>query len=494
MMMKIRIINSIVLVLAMSLACQAQVTRHEVKLRDFTRLSLLDDINVNYRCNADSAGLAVITCTQEVADHLIFSINNNGRLSIQVDDAFERQGNLPTITLYSKSLDEARDFHYRVFGKILREKLDADTRKLYDSIIKDKNKSLVERAQLIVDTFDDVAQNNTPLRKLVNLNKDYLAALNLIETRKGEVQQVFDKDNLFNSRKEYLEKQADVLNLLSYEQFNELSVIEQNSKENRDAAILEAMLKIASSDLVLEETLSRSNCDDIIEARDDMMSQAEKNRRKARSPYNFFDQARYQEECMNGAILKAFSVSRDTFCSICNKVHANLNKSFNVIYFEEDGFNEKELKKHYDIVKKRTVNGKKAFVVSHNQIGWSKDDLNVLGKYITVYTSETTAYHLDAVKLGGIPNLNTLTFGVYKTFVDCGSDFKTAVGFIMQPAIKRIVDAYDKSRSIFDKDFNNVYVDTAIKAIARKLGLKYNDIPITNYTSIEDVIQAFNNK
>lgn len=105
-MMKIRIINSIVLVLAMSLACQAQVTRHEVKLRDFTRLSLLDDINVNYRCNADSAGLAVITCTQEVADHLIFSINNNGRLSIQVDDAFERQGNLPTITLYSKSLDE----------------------------------------------------------------------------------------------------------------------------------------------------------------------------------------------------------------------------------------------------------------------------------------------------------------------------------------------------------------------------------------------------
>ena len=103
MMMKIRIINSIVLVLAMSLACQAQVTRHEVKLRDFTRLSLLDDINVNYRCNADSA---VITCTQEVADHLIFSINNNGRLSIQVDDAFERQGNLPTITLYSKSLDE----------------------------------------------------------------------------------------------------------------------------------------------------------------------------------------------------------------------------------------------------------------------------------------------------------------------------------------------------------------------------------------------------
>lgn len=104
--MKRRIIHSIVLMLAMSLACQAQVTRHEVKVGDFTRLSLLDDINVNYRCNADSAGLAVFTCAHEVADHLIFSRNSSGRLSIQVDDAYERQGHLPTITLYSKSLDE----------------------------------------------------------------------------------------------------------------------------------------------------------------------------------------------------------------------------------------------------------------------------------------------------------------------------------------------------------------------------------------------------
>lgn len=104
--MKRRIINSIVLLLTVSLACQAQVTRHEVKVGDFARLSLLDDINVNYRCNADSAGLAVFMCTQEIADHLMFTRNSSGRLSIQVDDAYERQGHLPTITLYSKSLDE----------------------------------------------------------------------------------------------------------------------------------------------------------------------------------------------------------------------------------------------------------------------------------------------------------------------------------------------------------------------------------------------------
>ena len=97
------------LMIIVSFTCQAQVTRHEVKLGHFSRLSLLDDINVNYLCHADSAGLAVFTCTQEVADHLIFTINSSGRLSVQVDDAFERQGNLPTITLYSKSLDEVEN-------------------------------------------------------------------------------------------------------------------------------------------------------------------------------------------------------------------------------------------------------------------------------------------------------------------------------------------------------------------------------------------------
>lgn len=98
-----------VLILLVVLACPAQVTRHEVSVGNFTRLSLLDDVNVIYRCNADSAGLAIITCTPAIANHLIFTKNNNGRLSIQVDDTYERLGNLPTITVYSSSLDEVEN-------------------------------------------------------------------------------------------------------------------------------------------------------------------------------------------------------------------------------------------------------------------------------------------------------------------------------------------------------------------------------------------------
>ena len=107
-MMKKALISLIGL-FAVSLMAGAQVSRHEVKVGNFSRLVLLDNINVNYCCNPDSAGYAVFTCNQETADHLMFTLSDKGRLSIQVDDEYERLGNLPTLTLYSSSLDEVEN-------------------------------------------------------------------------------------------------------------------------------------------------------------------------------------------------------------------------------------------------------------------------------------------------------------------------------------------------------------------------------------------------
>ena len=104
-----RIWISIIVLMVTVLMADAQTTRHEVKVGNFTRLALIDDINVNYRCNADSAGLAVIYCPQEIADHLMFNLSNKGRLSIQIDDLYEQLPQLPTITVYSSSLEEAEN-------------------------------------------------------------------------------------------------------------------------------------------------------------------------------------------------------------------------------------------------------------------------------------------------------------------------------------------------------------------------------------------------
>lgn len=108
-MMKKRVLISVLLVCAIAFMSRAQVEHHVVKLGEFTHLSLVDNINVNYRCNPDSAGLAVFSSTKEVANSIIFSISAKGRLSIQMDDDFERLTNLPTITVYSTTLDEAEN-------------------------------------------------------------------------------------------------------------------------------------------------------------------------------------------------------------------------------------------------------------------------------------------------------------------------------------------------------------------------------------------------
>lgn len=106
--MKKVLISAIFMTIA-TLALHAQVTGHVVKVGDFTRLVVTDDINVNYRCNPDSAGMAVFSCTQDIADRLMFTINRNGRLSIQVNSDFQKLYGLPTITIYSSSLEEAEN-------------------------------------------------------------------------------------------------------------------------------------------------------------------------------------------------------------------------------------------------------------------------------------------------------------------------------------------------------------------------------------------------
>lgn len=107
--MKRTLISIILSVTVLFTLCAQTETQHVVKVGEFTRLSLIDNINVNYSCNPDSAGLVVFNCSKEIADALIFSISTNGRLSIQVNDDFERLSNLPTLTLYSSTLDEAEN-------------------------------------------------------------------------------------------------------------------------------------------------------------------------------------------------------------------------------------------------------------------------------------------------------------------------------------------------------------------------------------------------
>ena len=59
------------------------LTKYELKVGEFNELKVVDGINVDYKCNNDSAGLAVFTSLPEKASAFIFN-NKKGKLSMQI--------------------------------------------------------------------------------------------------------------------------------------------------------------------------------------------------------------------------------------------------------------------------------------------------------------------------------------------------------------------------------------------------------------------------
>lgn len=270
---------------------------------------------------------------------------------------------------------------------------------------------------------------------------------------------------ILQARIDKFNKAAKKLGIMSYKQYLAQNVEDANTREARNNRLLDDMIHILKANESLEENLSRSNFESIIAARDKVMNPIVKQVREARSPYDFLDQAAYQEDVMSGAKLKAFSVTRDTFCSVCNTVHPHITDKYTIkVAYSKDKYNLEELQKRFEKVEEVGD----SYVVTHNTLGWTNDNKNVDGYILTAYSSQTTAHILDAVKEGAIPNVNDFTFAVYKTLADIGSNYDTAVGFIMQPAITRIVNAYNANKSIYS-DKHNKPIEEAIKSTGRAI-------------------------
>lgn len=270
---------------------------------------------------------------------------------------------------------------------------------------------------------------------------------------------------ILQARIDKFNKAAKKLGIMSYKQYLAQNVEDANSREARNNRLLDDMIHILQANESLEENLSRSNFESIIAARDKVMNPVVKEVREARSPYDFLDQAAYQEDVMSGAKLKAFSVTRDTFCSVCNTVHPHITDKYTIkVAYSKDKYNLEELQKRFEKVEETD----EGYVVTHNTLGWTNDNKNVDGYILTAYSSQTTAHILDAVKEGAIPNVNDFTFAVYKTLADIGSNYDTAVGFIMQPAITTIVNAYNANKSIYS-DKHNKPIEEAIKSTGRAI-------------------------
>ena len=371
-----------------------------------------------------------------------------------------------------------------------RKELSEEETQAYD-VLSDETKELVKAAH---KAFESQAVKNPETGKLtkdsylkqlqfvadyIRTNKTNLDAAddNFISVHEDMVDSIsneyvdkktFKSDKakeILQARIDKFNKAAKKLGIMSYKQYLAQNVEDANSREARNNRLLDDMIHILQANESLEENLSRSNFESIIAARDKVMNPIVKEVREARSPYDFLDQAAYQEDVMSGAKLKAFSVTRDTFCSVCNTVHPHITDKYTVkVAYSKDKYNLKELQKRFEKVEETD----EGYVVTHNTLGWTNDNKNVDGYILTAYSSQTTAHILDAVKEGAIPNVNDFTFAVYKTLADIGSNYDTAVGFIMQPAITKIVNAYNANKSIYS-DKHNKPIEEAIMSLGKEI-------------------------
>lgn len=90
------------------MVAHAQGTKYELSVGDFSELKVSNGVNVDYKCNPDSAGSVVFTATADKASVLMFS-NNKNRLEVQISTDGIKYNNLPTVTVYSRFLTKVEN-------------------------------------------------------------------------------------------------------------------------------------------------------------------------------------------------------------------------------------------------------------------------------------------------------------------------------------------------------------------------------------------------
>lgn len=248
-------------------------------------------------------------------------------------------------------------------------------------------------------------------------------------------------------------------NLYTKEEFANLSIAQQNTRDARNNKIVDTFINIMNLPVSIGENLSSSNFEDIKNAKTIIFGNLSEVYRNINS---VIAQNWYRDANMSGARLKAISVNHDNFASISNKAKTTIEGLYGGFKFTYSYADETEAKKKLTILNKRF--GKKnvkregnTITINHNMLGWSYDNLNIDDRLLTPYSSEATALILDGVKEGGVPNVDLYTFDVYKSIVNCGANYETSIRFINQPIVTELINRQNANDNVFgEQGFNPI--------------------------------------
>lgn len=409
-----------------------------------------------------------------------------------------------------------REFKYN--GKVNIVKLYTT---LKDNLIKTVENPDIKQI-LAEEDIENINEYCDYLQAIVNFVNDVqsteLVDITEFRSKKADIiSNLLDKAK--EERFETAEQKAVSEGEISYDEFLKLPFEQQLSRRSRNNLILDRMMKIMQDFSSREEQLGRSNFDKITNGKDganDIIDKISGKTSKPQSPYNVLDQLDYFEDAMGGARLKALSVTADTFVSKNNKIRAKLSSDIVKVLIENDvedsaiHYNIEEIEKNYsddisdkeyNVEENKEINKYKLTgkfkVYTAKKLGWSNNNKNLVGEYVTTYTSQTTAHHLDAVKMGSVPNVNEYTFFTYKLLSMLGIDYENTIAFMRQPVITQLVMNNNLINSVFFKNTALDPIGMTFNSIAQKLNLGYiknkKVRAIKNDTRINDTISAFIN-
>lgn len=269
----------------------------------------------------------------------------------------------------------------------------------------------------------------------------------------------------YNGNLGIVEKIAKEGGLLSYDSYVSSPVEDSSSQAARTNAIIQSFIDILNNPASYEENTTTSNFDNITDVNKEYSEIVGSNKTIV-APSDFFTQLDWFDAATSGIKLKGISVNRDTFMSISNVVKSTHETGIKVLY-STDHISEREAIKRYG--KENVESIENTYIrITHKNFGWSNDNKNIEGYLINPYSSQTTAHILDVMKEGAIHNENTYTFNAFKTIVDFGSNYDTAIGFLRQPAIDILVRKWKESNSVLIDDNKNPLTE-AIREVAHNL-------------------------
>lgn len=86
----------------------AQKSMYKLDVGDFSEFKVNDGINVEYNCSTDSAGWVYFECDAATAQKLMFT-NKKNSLIIQIDAEGTTMSDLPTLKIYSMTLQKVEN-------------------------------------------------------------------------------------------------------------------------------------------------------------------------------------------------------------------------------------------------------------------------------------------------------------------------------------------------------------------------------------------------